>query len=119
VVGYVTPSIGEDDRAVPPPALTTPSPSSVLPARSIEVLRGRRISVVFSGPSVRAWRALSSEGIALGPLSGTTAEPFVVRWDRLAPPNTSLISRFLIDYADGTSHELLVYVTVRAPGLVE
>jgi len=119
LVGYVTPSTDVEDRAAPPPARTMPPASSVLPDRSIDVLRGRRISILFSGMDVRAWRAVSTEGIALGPLSGTAMEPFVIRWDRLAPPNTSWVSRFVLDYADGTSHELLVHVTVRAPGLVE
>jgi len=119
VVGYVTPSTEAEDRAAPPPARTMPPASSVLPDRSIEVLRGRRISILLSGLDVRAWRVVSTEGIALGPLNGTAGEPFVIRWDRLAPPNTSWVSRFVLDYADGTSHELLVYVTVRAPGLVE
>lgn len=118
VVGYVTP-ISDDDRVIGPDAPTIGPASGLLPSRAIEVLRGRRISLLFSGMDVRGWRALSTEGIALGPLSGTTVEPFVVRWDRLAPPNTTWVSRFLIDYANGTSHELVVYVSVRAPGLVE
>ena len=118
VVGYVTPSIDAEERAVPPPAPATPAASSVLPDRSIEVLRGRRISILFAGTDVRAWRALSTEGVALGPLTGVAGEPFVIRWDRLAPPNTSWVSRFALDYADGTTRELLVHVTVRAPGLV-
>jgi len=119
VIGYVTPSTDAGNRAAPAPARATPPASRVLPDRSIDVLRGRRISILFSGVDVRAWRAVSTEGIALGPLSGTATEPFVIRWDRLAPPNTSWVSRFVLDYADGASHELLVHVTVRAPGLVE
>ena len=118
VIGYVTPSTEVGDRAAPP-ARVAPPASSVLPDRSIDVLRGRRISILFSGLDVRAWRAVSTEGIALGRLSGSAMEPFVIRWDRLAPPNTSWVSRFVLDYADGSSHELLVHVTVRAPGLVE
>jgi hypothetical protein len=120
IVGYVTPSIDERDRAVVPPALTTTPPvTSALPDRSIEVLRGRRISIRFPGTEVRAWRLVSTEGIVLGPLSGMAGEPFVIRWDRLAPPNMWSISRFVLDNADGSSHELLVHVMVRAPGLVE
>jgi len=118
VVGHVTPSTEVEDRAAPRPAPALP-PSSVLPDRSIEVLRGRRISIVFSGTDVRAWRVVSTDGIALGPLRGTAMEPLVIRWDHLAPPNTSWVSRLVLDYGDGTSHELLVRVTVRAPGLVE
>lgn len=119
VVGYVTPSVVVEDRAMQPPAPAAPPASTVVPDRSIEVLRGRRISILFSGADVRTWRTLSTEGIVLGPLGGTAAEPFVIRWDRLAPPNGSWVSRFVLDYADGTSHELLVHVVVRAPGLVE
>ena len=92
---------------------------SMVRNRSIDVLRGRRTSILFSGIDVRAWRVVSTEGIALGSLRGTALEPFVIRWDRLPPPNTSWVSHFVLDYADGTSHELLVHVTVRAPGLVE
>ncbi len=118
VFGYVTPSIEDRDRADAPPAFK-PGGSIALPDRTIEVLRGRRISIFFAGADVRAWRAISTDGVALGPLSGSTTQSFIIRWDRLAPPNASWVARFAIDYADGTSRELVVRVTVRAPGLVE
>ena len=97
-----------------------PQPASTrLPDRSIEVLRGRRITLSLGGADVRGWRFESGEAIALGPLSGSAAEPFVARWDRLAPANGTWAVRFLVDQTDGTTHELVVRVTVRAPGLVE
>lgn len=109
------------DRDEPSPvrSVAQPRPSTLLADRSIEVLRGRRITLPLTGPDVRAWRFGSGEAVALGPLSGSGAEPFVARWDRLAPPNGAWVVRFLIDYADGSSHELALRVTVRAPGLVE
>jgi hypothetical protein len=87
--------------------------------RSIEVLRGRRTPVSFSGADVRSWRFVSGEGVSLGALAGTEDQPFVARWDRLAPPNGTWVLRFIVDYADGTSHERVLRVAVRAPGLVE
>ena len=107
---------GEPPLPVAPPR---PRPSVLLSDRAIEVLRGRRTPVSLSGADVRGWRLLSGEGVALGPLAGAAGEPFVARWDRLAPPNATWLVRFLVDYADGTSHELAIRVAVRAPGLVE
>ena len=106
----------EDPRPIAPgtaPALPR------LPDRSIEVLRGRRTTLSFSGDGVAAWRLRSGEGVALGALAGSAGEPFVARWDRLAPPNTTWAVRFVLEYADGTDRELVVRVAVRAPGLVE
>lgn len=100
----------------PPPVIR---PSTPLPDRDIEVLRGRRTTLSFAGPDVLRWRYRSGECVALGAISGGPSDPFVARWDRLAPIGSSWIVRFVVDYADGTSHELLVRVTVRAPGLVE
>jgi hypothetical protein len=119
IFGYVTPSIPDGDRAVGPETPTTPPMATALPDRAIEVLRGRRISILFSGSDVRGWRVLSTDGIALGPLSGAAGQPFMIRWDRLAPPNTAWVARFALDYANGSSHDLILHVTVRAPGLVE
>ena len=99
-------------RVAPPP----------LPDRAIEVLRARRIAISFTDPAdlgVAGWRFASGEGIALGPVSGRAAEQFLVRWDRLAPPGGAWVARFLIDFTDGTTRELAIRVTVRAPGLVE
>jgi hypothetical protein len=107
--------IARRSRTVPAAPRSAPVP----PDRSIEVLRGRRISVSFDGTNVRSWRFVSGEAVALGPLSGGAGEAFVGRWDRLASPNGFWLVRFLIDYADGTTHEVAVRVTVRSPGLVE
>jgi hypothetical protein len=117
--GAVTPSV---DRDAPQPAATVRAPvrpAALLPDRSIEILRGRRTALAFSGADVLAWRFVSGECVPLGPLAGGVTEPFTGRWDRLPPPTGIWITRFLIDYTDGTSHELVVRVAVRAPGLVE
>jgi hypothetical protein len=115
--GAITPII---DRERPLPSLPPrPRPSVLLQDRTVEVLRGRRTTVSLSGADVHGWRFLSGEAVALGALAGAPGEPFVARWDRLAPPNATWVIRFLIDYADGTSHELALRVAVRAPGLVE
>jgi len=117
--GAVTPSV---DRAAPPPAMMVQAPvrpAVLLPDRSIEILRGRRTELAFNGADVLAWRFLSGDCVPLGPLAGGATQPFVGRWDRLPPPTGMWVTRFLIDYTDGTSHELVVRVAVRAPGLVE
>jgi hypothetical protein len=115
--GTIAPLVDrEDPRPIGPgtvPALPR------LPDRSIEVLRGRRTTLSLSGDGVAAWRLRSGESVALGARAGTAGEPFVARWDRLAPPNTTWAVRFVLEYADGTDRELVVRVTVRAPGLVE
>jgi len=103
-----------------PPAAPSPAPSSTLLAdRALEVLRGRRITITLSGSDVRAWRFVSGDAVALGALAGSAADPFVARWDSLAPAGTAWVLRFAVDYADGTTQDLSVRVTVRAPGLVE
>ena len=104
------------------PATPTPRPvrpSVLLPDRSIEVLRGRRTTISFFGDDVRSWRFLSGEGVALGALAGSAADPFVARWDVLAPAGVTWVVRFLVGYADGTTHERVLRIMVRAPGLVE
>jgi hypothetical protein len=109
-------------RGDPAPAAPTPSPvrpSVLLPDRSIEVLRGRRTAISFAGDDVRSWRFLSGEGVALGVLAGSAADSFIARWDVLAPAGATWVVRFLVGYADGTSHERVLRVAVRAPGLVE
>lgn len=113
--GSVTPIVEFVDRATPAP----PRASILLDDRALEVLRGRRIAISFFGPDVRTWRYVSGDAVSLGALSGASAEPFVARWDRLAPPGSAWALHFSVDYADGTSHDLTVRVTVRAPGLVE
>lgn len=117
--GVVAPVIDREDPLPIAPVRSPARASALLPDRSIEVLRGRRTTLSFSGQDVRAWRFMSGEGVSLGALTGAVGDPFVARWDRLAPPNATWIVRFLVDYADGTSHELVVRVAVRAPGLVE
>ncbi|HLZ47306.1 MAG TPA: hypothetical protein VKR80_01495 [Candidatus Limnocylindria bacterium] len=106
--------------ADPPPSRSVPAPASTLLAdRAVEVLRGRRIAIALAGSDVRAWRYVSGDAVALGALSGRASDPFVARWDSLAPAGTAWVLRFAVDYADGTTHDLSVRVTVRAPGLVE
>ena len=115
-------SIAPPSSGGPVPGAPTPGPvraSTLLPDRSIEVLRGRRTTIWFLGDDVRSWRFVSGEGIALGSLAGTAGDPFVARWDVLAPPGATWVERFLVDYADGTTHERVIRVAVRAPGLVE
>jgi len=118
----VTPTSPPPVRGDPVPAPPTPSPvraSVPLPDRSIEVLRGRRTAISFLGDDVRWWRFLSGEGVALGAIAGTAADPFIARWDALAPFGAIWVVRFVVGYADGTTHERVVRVAVRAPGLVE
>ena len=118
VGGAVAPGI--DQGAAPPGSAFRPAPPSApLPDRSIEVLRGRRTVLSFDGPDVLAWRLVSGECVPLGPLAGGPADPFTGRWDRLASPGESWVTRFAIGYADGITRELVVRVAVRAPGLVE
>lgn len=113
------PAVERDDHAPPAPAPAPTRASTLLLDRSIEVLRGRRTVIPFSGDDVRSWRFLSGEAVALGALTGTAGDPFVARWDQLAPASGTWVVRFLVDYADGTSHERVLRVAVRAPGLVE
>ena len=121
--GAVTPQVDRadrpgavDERAVTIPGRSAPAP---LPDRAIEVLRSRRIGVSFAGPGVVGWRFASGEGIALGPVSGDAAERFFVRWDHLAPLGQAWVAHFFVDQTDGTTRDLAIRVTVRAPGLVE
>ena len=79
----------------------------------------RRTTISFLGDDVRSWRFLSGEGVALGALAGSAADPFIGRWDVLGPAGVAWVVRFLVGYADGTTHERVLRVMVRAPGLVE
>jgi hypothetical protein len=106
-------------RAPALPANPLARVAALLPDRSIEVLRGRRTTIAFVGADVLAWRFVAGEAVALGALTGGPGDAFVARWDRLADPNTAWVLHFVVDYADGTSHERVVRVAVRAPGLVE
>ena len=80
---------------------------------------GRRIGIWFRTPDVVRWQLLSGEGVVLGPLAGTAAEPVLMRWDTLAPPNAAWVLRFAVTYVDGSTGESRVRVVVRAPGLVQ
>jgi hypothetical protein len=90
-----------------------------LPDEAIEVLRSRRTAISFARAAAWRWRLLSGDAVMLGPTSGAAGQPFIARWDRLAPPGGSWVVRVAIDFEDGTTLELAIRVTVRAPGLVE
>ena len=119
-VGWVAPRVEngppsrDPDRVGPGRALWPP-----LPDLALEVLRARRVAIPMSYPGAVAWRFVSGEGTALGQLSGGPADPFVVRWDLLAPVGGAWVDRFQVDFADGTMRELAVRIVVRSPGLVE
>jgi hypothetical protein len=109
--------IDEREDRVPPVAPGRPT-FAPAPDRSFEVLRARRIALSLDGPGVVRWRFVSGDAVALGPLGGGAAERFFARWDRLAPSGESWVTRFLVDLADGTTREIAIRVTVRAPGLI-
>jgi hypothetical protein len=121
LVGWVAPRIENEPSVRDPdpvgPGRGTPWPP--LPDVTLEVLRARRVAIPLSYPGAVAWRFVSGEGTALGALSGGIADPFVARWDRLAPVGGAWVDRFQLDFADGTMRELAVRIAVRAPGLVE
>lgn len=121
LVGWVAPRIENVPSVRDPdpvgPGRGTPWPP--LPDVTLEVLRARRVAIPLSYPGAVAWRFVSGEGTALGALSGGIADPFVARWDRLAPVGGAWVDRFQLDFADGTMRELAVRIAVRAPGLVE
>jgi hypothetical protein len=102
-----------------PTERTDPAPAGPLPDRSIEVLRSRRTAISLAGAGVRGWRLVAGDVVLLGPATGRADDPLIVRWDRLAPPGASWVLRVAIDRTDGTSRDLAIRVTVRAPGLVE
>ena len=111
---------GRPDRDGPinerEPAPVTKDP---LPDRTIEVLRGRRIALWFTDAGIRGWRYVAGDATVLGALAGGGGEPFRARWDRLAPVGRSWALHFVVDFSDGGTRDLVVRVTVRAPGLVE
>jgi hypothetical protein len=108
----------ERDIAVPISVPHSPAPGP-LADRAIDILRARRIAISFSDPGVVRWRFTGGEGLLLGPLSGDPAQPFVARWDRLPPIGGVWLTRIALDFTDGTTRDLTLRVTVRAPGLVE
>ena len=116
-IGTTAPVIERAD--LPPLTPAAPRRNAHVSDRSVEVLRGRRTAMSFAAPDVARWRFLSGEGVALGPVAGSSAEPFLMRWDVLAPPAAAWVLRFAIEYDDGTSGDLSVRVVVRAPALVQ
>jgi hypothetical protein len=96
-----------------------PAPAASRPDRSIEVLRSRRTAISLAGAGVGGWRLVAGDVVLLGPATGRADDPLIVRWDRLAPPGAQWVLRVAIDRTDGTSRDLAIRVTVRAPGLVE
>lgn len=125
--GAVTPAIDlPADRTNPPPvgersepvapSRTAPGP---LPDRTLEVLRARRIGISFLEPGVVRWRFSGGEVLLLGPAGGDASQRFVGRWDRLPPSGGTWVTRFTLEFVDGTARELTIRVSVRAPGLVE
>ncbi len=73
-------------------------------AQRVEVLRGRRVALWprassdGSSATVLAWRLVSGEATAVT-AAGSGADPFVARWDRLAPPGSSYVLRFALQVA--------------------
>lgn len=117
--GSVAPLIDGDAPAPGAPVGVVALAPVPLPDRAIEVLRGRRVAVSLDTPGVRSWRLIAGEAVLIGPSSGLATEPFIARWDRLAAAGSVWLVRFAVDLTDGTSSELALRVTVRAPGLVE
>ena len=127
-IGAVTPIVegndgsrasrGEREAAVPngPPGQAV---VAALPDRAIEVLRARRIAIAFADPGVVRWRFVGGEAVVLGAAGGDGGERFFARWDRLAPVGGAWLVRFVVSFSDGTTRDLALRVTVRAPGLVE
>ncbi len=119
-VGSVDPRVDAGPVRREPDPVRRPDPTAPpLPGVTLEVLRARRAAITFAYPGAVGWRFISGEGVALGRLSGGTGDRFVARWDRLAPVGGAWLDRFQVDFADGTTRELMVRVAVRAPGLVE
>lgn len=95
----------------------------------IELLRGRAVRLwpvarIDGVPArVIAWRLVSGELTALGPVAAGGDQPLVARWDRLAGPGAWWPIRMSVD-VDVTGHpprtlEALIEVVVRSPALVE
>ncbi len=125
--GAVTPAIDlPADRTSPAPvrersepaAPSQPAPGP-MPDRALEVLRARRIAISFLEPGVVRWRFSDGEAVILGPAGGDASQRFVGRWDRLPPTGGIWVTRFTLEFGDGTARELTIRVSVRAPGLVE
>lgn len=120
-MGWVDPRVDDGPlrRDPDPVRRLDPSAPPPLPGVTLEVLRARRAAITFTYPGAVGWRFISGECVALGRVSGGPTDRFVARWDRLAPVGGAWLDRFQVDFADGTTRELMVRVAVRAPGLVE
>lgn len=105
----IVPTNGPPGRAVVAP----------LPDLQVEVLRARRVAIAFADPGVVRWRFVGGEAVVMGPTGGDSSGRFVARWDRLAPVGGAWLVRFVVSLSDGTTRDLTLRVTVRAPGLVE
>ena len=97
------------------------------PAFSLEVLRGRAVSLWLRaladgvGVPVSSWRISAGEHTALGSVSGGRDDPFRARWDVVTPPGGAWILRVdatvLIDGIPYlTSGDITIIV--RSPALV-
>jgi hypothetical protein len=95
----------------------------------VEVLRGRRIALwirasVDGAPArVVAWRLLSGEVTALGPISGTGDDPLVATWPRVAAgaaPFPIRVRATVELAAEGPREaDATIEVVVRSPALVD
>jgi hypothetical protein len=95
----------------------------------IEILRGRRVALwiratVDGSPArVLAWRLVSGEVTALGPLSGAGDDPFVALWPAVGRPSDGFVIRFdaVVDVGGGSARSApaSINVIVRSPALVE
>ena len=95
----------------------------------IEILRGRavrlwiRATVNGSPARVLAWRLVSGDVIALGPVAGSGDEPFVAQWLDVGHPGDVFALRFdaLVDTGGGAAARVpaTIDVTVRSPAIVE
>lgn len=97
------------------------------PAFSLEVLRGRAVSVWFRALAdgvavpVSSWRISAGEHTALGGVAGGRDDPFRARWDVVTPPGGAWILRVEATVViDGISHPASgdISVVVRSPALV-
>lgn len=125
-MGSVAPVIDVADGRVgmiperePTAPVVVPTRPGAMPDRAIEVLRARRIAISFPDPGVVRWRFVDGEATLMGPAGGDATQPFVARWDRLPPVGGVWVTRFALAFSDGTTRDLALRVTVRAPGLVE
>lgn len=125
-IGSVAPIIADPQPQVLPvkepdlqERIVVPAPRAAVPDRSLEVLRGRRIAISFPDPGLTRWTFIGGDAVVMGATAAAPTQPFVARWDRLAPVGGVWVTRFALAFTDGTTRDLVVRVAVRAPGLVE